>query len=123
MKFQSVGIRVNGKKMIIKTLKFAPHLVQKILSGEKTSTWRLFDDKDLKVGDELAFVDKATGKGFGRATITSLKVRTLGTLTDEDWQGHERFASEDEMYVAYRSYYGDQVNKDSEVKILTFELR
>lgn len=28
----------------MKSLKFASHLVEKITSGEKTSTWRLFDD-------------------------------------------------------------------------------
>lgn len=34
-----------------KTLKFTPELSAKILSGEKTSTWRLFDDKNLQKGD------------------------------------------------------------------------
>ena len=28
----------------MKTLKFMPHLVAPVLSGEKTSTWRLFED-------------------------------------------------------------------------------
>jgi len=107
----------------MKTLKFTPQLVQKILSGEKTSTWRLFDDKDLKNGDGLAFINKETGEQFGLATITSLKIRTLGTLTDEDWVGHERFSSEEEMYSTYRKYYGDKVDKDSEVKILTFDFK
>ena len=105
----------------MKTLKFVPHLVTQILSGEKTSTWRLFDDKDLQQGDELLFVNKETGEKFGTAVITSLHSKTLGTLTDEDWKGHERFASEEEMYATYRKYYGDQVNESSEVKILPFE--
>lgn len=104
----------------MKTLKFAPHLVGKILSGEKTSTWRLFDDKDLKQGDELLLVNKETGEDFGTAVITSLHTKTLGTLTDEDWKGHERFTSEEEMYETYRKYYGDQVSETSEVKILSF---
>ncbi len=64
----------------MKTLKFSPHLVNKILSGEKTSTWRLFDDKDLQVGDTLGFIDKETGELFGNAVVTSLRVKTLGTL-------------------------------------------
>ena len=68
----------------MKTLKFAPNLVDKILSGQKTSTWRLFDDKDLQKGDELIFINKETGKEFGTATITSLKIKTLGSLTDAD---------------------------------------
>ncbi len=107
----------------MKTLKFEPHLVQKILKGEKTSTWRLFDDKDLQEKDELIFINKETGEQFGTATITSLKVKTLGTLTDDDWVGHERFENNEEMYAAYKKYYGDKVNPDSEVKILTFTFK
>jgi hypothetical protein len=107
----------------MKTLKFAPHLVDKIFSGEKTSTFRLFDDKDLKEGDELIFINKETGEEFGTAKITSLKVKTLGILTEEDWIGHEKYASEAEMYEDYRKYYGDKVNENSEVKIITFDFK
>ena len=105
----------------MKTLKFMPELVAKILSGEKTSTWRLFDDKNLQVGDELVFINKETGEGFGSAKIVSLKVKTLGTLSERDWIGHERFNSENEMYATYRKYYGDKVGKDTEVKIISFD--
>jgi hypothetical protein len=51
----------------MKTLKFAANLVPLILSGEKTSTWRLFDDKDLQVGDELEFINKNTNTTFASA--------------------------------------------------------
>ncbi len=105
----------------MKTLKFKQHLVDKILKGEKTSTWRLFDDKDLQIGDQLEFINKDTLETFGYAKIISLKTKTLGNLNDEDWIGHERFSSEAEMYETYRKYYGDGVNKETEVKILSFE--
>ena len=105
----------------MKTLKLAPELVRKILSGEKTSTWRLFDDKDLQEGDVLLFLNKKDGEEFGTAKVTALSIKTLGTLTDSDWEGHERFESEEKMYETYRSYYGDAVSKGSEVKILSFE--
>ncbi len=105
----------------MKTLKFAPDLVRKILAGKKTSTWRLFDDKDLQEGDHLLFVDKESFEEFGTAVITALYTKTLGTLTDEDWEGHERYSSDEEMYATYRTYYGDNVTEDSEVKILSFE--
>jgi len=36
----------------MKKLKFEPNLVPKILSGEKTSIWRLFDDKDLNLSQK-----------------------------------------------------------------------
>lgn len=105
----------------MKTLKFAPHLVSKILSGEKTSTWRLFDDKDLSLGDDLLFVNAETMSVFGTAKITSVRTKTLGTLNDSDWEGHDRYASEEEMYASYRNYYGDRVTPDSEVKMITFD--
>lgn len=107
----------------MKTLKFAEHLVPLVLSGEKTSTWRLFDDKDLAVGDELMLIDRGTGEPFGTATITRVTVRTLGTLTDADWEGHERFPSEDAMYEAYRGYYGESAGPESEVKIISFAFK
>lgn len=105
----------------MKILKFAPDLVIKILAGEKTSTWRLFDDNGLQGGDQLEFVNKVTGKIFGTATITDLYRKNLGTLEESDWLGHERFASEEAMYTAYRDYYGDKVTPETEVKIITFD--
>ena len=42
----------------MKTLKFEPELAEKILSGEKTTTWRLWDDKALKAGDSVEFINK-----------------------------------------------------------------
>ncbi len=107
----------------MKTLKFVPDLVSKIISGEKTSTWRLFDDKDLKVNDSLVFINKANGEQFGTAIISSIKIKTLSTLSEEDWDGHEKFATDEEMLKTYRTYYGDKVGPNSEVKILKFEFR
>ncbi len=104
----------------MKTLKFAPELCEQIFAETKTSTWRLFDDKDLTVGDELIFVNKATLESFGAGKITQLYVKTLGTLKEFDWLGHERFPSEDIMYETYRSYYGDSMSPDTEVKIIHF---
>lgn len=55
----------------MKSLKFKPHLVPLVLSGEKDSTWRLFDDKDLKEGDELQFMNSETDDVFSAAVILS----------------------------------------------------
>jgi hypothetical protein len=104
----------------MKTLKFVPELCEKILGGEKTSTWRLFDDKALQAGDEVEFVNKQTSVIIGVAVIQSLKTKTLGTLSGSDWAGHERYNSEAEMYETYRGYYGDKVGPDTEVKIIDF---
>lgn len=80
----------------------------------------MFDDKDLTLGDEIQLINKETSHIFGTATITALCVKTLGTLEEKDWEGHERFSSEDEMYATYRHYYCDSVTHDTEVKIITF---
>lgn len=105
----------------MKSLKFMPHLCEKIVEGSKSSTWRLFDDKDLQVGDVITFVNKETLQQFGSAKLTEIRTKTLGTLTDDDWIGHEKFSSDEEMYRTYRGYYGDSVDENTEVKIITFQ--
>jgi len=102
----------------MKTLKFVPELVERILKGKKSSTWRLFDEKNLHLGDDLLFINKESGEEFGTAKITNLKTKTLGSLEESDWEGHEKFESEEKMYDTYRYYYGDQVGPDTEVKII-----
>ena len=42
----------------MKILKFKNELVSLISSGEKDSTWRLFDDKNLQEGDEVILVNQ-----------------------------------------------------------------
>ncbi len=76
--------------------------------------------KILRGGDWLQFFNKETGELFGLATVTSVTTKTLGTLTDDDWEGHERYESEEAMYTEYRSYYGDMVDCDTEIKIIHF---
>ncbi len=104
----------------MKSLKFKPELCKQIVAGSKTATWRLFDDKDLTVGDKIKFINKDTLEAFGTGEITRLTTRTLSTLTEDDWKGHERFTSEVEMYATYRSYYGNAVDENTEVKLITF---
>jgi hypothetical protein len=107
----------------MKTLKFTPQLCEQILLGKKTSTWRLFDDKDLREGDALVLLNKETLETIGTAVITTLYKKTLGSLEESDWTGHERFSSEEEMYVTYRKYYGDAVDQNTEVKIISFSFK
>lgn len=107
----------------MKTLKFMPHLVPMVLSGEKTSTWRLFDDKDLQKGDELILINKETGEEFSKATIIKVEEKKLKDLREEDFVGHEKFESEAKMYETYKSYYGEKVNPDTIVKMIDFEFK
>lgn len=105
----------------IKTLKFDAKLVPLVLSGEKYVTWRLFDDKDLKIGDELELIDWESGKKFGNAKIVNVREKRLGEIGQKDFEGHERFGNKGEMLETYRKYYGGKVDWNAAVKIIEFK--
>lgn len=110
----------------MKQLKLGHALAQAVLTGEKTSTWRLFDDKDLSVGDRVTLIDKvdpddpATWSPIGIASIDEITSKRLGDITDADLRGHERFSSKQAMIAQYQKYYGPQVDEQSVVKIIRF---
>jgi len=106
-----------------KTIKFRDFLAELVLKGEKSSTWRLFDDKNLETGDDVDLLNWNTGEKFAEAILVSVREKSLGKLEPEDFEGHEKFESEQAMYDAYRTYYGDRVGPDSLVKIIQFELK
>lgn len=106
----------------MKTLKFSKNLISQILSGEKTITWRLFDDKDLREGDEIMFFDSETKKPFAKALLIEVQEKTFKELTEEDRRGHEEFKSDDDMYKTYSHYYKTEVNLDTPIKIIRFKL-
>src|SRR6266567_1009893 len=99
----------------MKTLKLDHELAKLVVRGDKKSTWRLFDDKDLTVNDQVRLIDKVdpknheTWKAIGIASISAILQKRFGDLTDEDMDGHEKFASKDEMLATYRKYYGPEV--------------
>lgn len=106
---------------VMKTIKFRPALAQLIIEGKKTTTWRLFDDKDLQTGDVVELMNSETKEIFGHAFITEVVEKPIKDLDDHDWEGHERFSSDEAMYAAYRTYYpGKEIGSDTLVKILHF---
>ncbi len=106
----------------MKTLKFEKKLVPFILSGEKVCTWRIFDDKGLSLGDELILINRDTKEEFANAKIVSVYEKKLKDMDDADYDGHERFVSNEKMIETYIGYYGDKVTGDSLVKIIKFIL-
>jgi hypothetical protein len=106
----------------MKTLKFREVLSKLILNGEKTTTWRLFDDKNLSEGDIISFLVWETGKEFAKAKLIEVREKIFENLTGEDFEGHEKFNSEKEKYDAFSSYYKRDVYKNSPIKIIKFEL-
>lgn len=105
-----------------KTIKFADDLSKLILEGKKTSTWRLFDDKNLKEGEEVDFINKQTMEKFGEATLVEVKETMLGKLTDEDFQGHQKYPSNEEMFTDLQKYYPREiVDEKTKAKIIKFK--
>jgi ribonuclease HI len=110
----------------MKSLKFDHKQAQLILDGQKTNTWRLYDDKDIAVGDEINIIDKidpgnpATWKVIGTAHIDAIIQKRLGKVDESDYQGHEKFTTIEQLVKTYQAYYGPQVDLQTPVKIIHF---
>jgi ribonuclease HI len=113
----------------MKTLKLDHQLAQKVLSGEKKTTFRLFDDKDLSVNDEIEIIDKVesenpeTWKSIGVAQIEEVHQKRLSSLVESDFEGHEPYSSPDQIITTFRNYYGSRVTGDTPVKIVRFNFK
>ncbi|HSX17830.1 MAG TPA: reverse transcriptase-like protein [Candidatus Saccharimonadales bacterium] len=111
----------------MKTLKFEHYQAELIAQGQKKSTWRLYDDKDLSVDDEIRIVDKVdpnssdTWQVIGHGKVNEIIEKRLGDVTPDDMKAHEAFASKEEMLAKYKSYYGERVTFDTPVKIIYFD--
>ncbi len=105
----------------MKTLKFVAPLPDLILAGKKTSTWRLNDEKNIIVDDELSLCN-AVGQEFARAKVVEVLFSKLGSLDAKEKEGHESYASEQEMYETFSRFYNLAVGSTTEVKIIKFKL-
>ena len=106
----------------MKTLKFRHHLAEEILRDRKIVTWRLFDDKDLKIGDKVELLYWETKEKFANAEIINVREKKLAEIEEKDFEGHEKFESKEEMFETYRKYYGDKADWNTVVKIIEFKL-
>ena len=105
----------------MKTIKFTDILSKMILNGEKTTTWRLFDDKNLRTVDHVEFVNKSTMEKFGEADLISVVEKDMRKLNDDDAEGHEHIDSLEEIYKRYDGYYPNKnIGPDTKIKIIKF---
>ena len=110
----------------MKTLKFNHELAEMVREGKKTATWRVNDEKNLSVDDEVLIIDKVDKKDvnswrvIGTAKITEILSKHLGEIENEELGGHEEYASKDEMVKTFRMYYGPDINEHTPVKIIHF---
>jgi len=110
----------------MKALKLDHELAEAVRAGTKTSTWRVFDDKDLAVNDHVILIDKVdphdrnSWTPFGEADIERIVEKRLADIGPEDYDGHEEYSSLQEILETYRHYYGNGVTLQTPVKILYF---
>ena len=105
----------------MKTFKFRHDFVKEILEGRKNTTWRLFDDKNLQINDELELIDSENNETFGKARVIDIQEKAIKNLSMEELNNHQ-YDSMDKMIEGHRKYYGDKVELNTIVKIITFEL-
>lgn len=105
----------------MKILKFSEPLPELILNGKKKCTWRVNDEKGIKDGDALSLC-RNSGEEFASAEVTGVKEKAFGELAEEDFEGHERFSSESEMYGTYARYYNFEITPETRLKIIRFKI-
>lgn len=110
----------------MKKLKLDHKVSELVMKGTVTSTWRLFDDKDLSVNDRVLLIDKVdpdesdTWRNIGVATIDRITQKRLEDVTELDSVGVEGYASKEAMLSTYQKYYGPEVTWQTPVKIIHF---
>lgn len=90
-----------------------------LFTGEKNRTFRVTGGERYNVGDliELCLED---GKAFARAVVSRKTRKTFSELEERDWQGHERFSSDEEMYLTYSNWQGFPVTPETSLDIIEY---
>lgn len=111
----------------MKSLKINHDFAKRIKAGQAHSTWRINDDKDLHVNDEITLVDKVkpndpgSYEDIGKALITSILEKQIGDITKQDMVGDEQFVSTEDILKTFRQYYGPQVDEKTPMKLIRFD--
>lgn len=107
---------------MIKVLKFRQCLIESILNRTKTTTFRLFDDKNISVDDVISLVNWETGKEFAKARVIAIKEKKMNDLNEADFEGHEKYVSKEEMFKKFSEFHNKEIAKENVVKIISFKL-
>lgn len=112
----------------MKTIKFTHHLAEQVRAGTKTSTWRMFDDKNLSVNDKVELIDKVDPQAteswekIGDAVIDTIVEKRLRDITESDTDGHQTYETKEHMLKDFQQHYGPQVTMDTPVKMIHFSM-
>ena len=109
---------------------FSNPLPELILKGKKTSTWRINEPVPYRKsntthtapGDIVSLWRNSPNQEFAQAKVTKVVETTFEQMDKQDQEGHEVFASKEEMYTTYSRYYQIVVSGETKIKIIWFEL-
>ena len=110
----------------LKQLKFQHQLALNILNGTKTTTFRFFDDKNIRVGDQIEVIDKVeqdnpvSWQVVGVIVVTEVREKLAGDVHGDDWEGHELYENMQVFMDTARSYYKQPITDDTPIKIVRF---
>lgn len=110
----------------MKQLKFEHNFAEAIKQGLKTATFRVNDDKDIRVGDRVELVDKVEGNHprtwniIGDLEIERIDNVPLKELSKDQLSRAESFDNLDEMLQTFRRFYGEHVSMDTPIVVLNF---
>lgn len=109
----------------MKSLKFNHTAAGRLVAGQDNITWRINDDKMLRVGDEFECVDKLqanrpdTWQALGKGAINRIDEKRLGDLSDDELDSVTT-ESRAALLDISRQYYGQDVADDTPVKLVHF---
>ena len=111
----------------MKYVKVSHKVAKLILSGQKNSTWRINDEKNISVDDEISIIDKVDPKVssswqiIGTGRVNQVIQKRLDDLQNNDLGPGEEFESKQQMIKTFRNYYGGDVDEQTPVKIISFD--
>jgi len=98
-------------------------MAQLIAKGQKKTTWRLNDDKDLHVNDQISIIDKvnaavpATWQTIGEAHIRRILEKPYHEIGPADVDDKKDF----EGPQLLKKHYGKTIDRNAIVKIIHFD--
>ncbi len=111
----------------MKSLKFDHELAQAVQRGEKTSTMRIRDDKNLSVNDAVLVIDKTdpqrpeTWRVIGTARLTRILEKHLSDVVEIGIESPEGHYVPQDMLTEFREYYDNDVSLSTSVKFIYFD--
>lgn len=102
-------------------LKFADVFVDRILNGEKTSTFRIALDPEIEEGKPCWLCD-SDGDRIVLKRIQRIYNMTIKEAAKAEFSGHKSYASEEKLVEAMRMYYPDRdVHEHTRIDVVKWD--